>query len=164
MSDETQLLLDFLTRQRNHVLGILDDLSEEQLGAPILPSGWSCATLVRHLALDVEHYWFRCIVAGESLDFFPESSDEGPEVWRLETGETAESVLALYRDEIERADAIISAAPLDAAPAQRDQWWGEWQVPSVRFVLLHVLAETACHAGHIDAARELIDGRQWVVL
>jgi hypothetical protein len=31
-------------------------------------------------------------------------------------------------------------------------------------VLLHVITETACHAGHLDAARELIDGRQWIVL
>ena len=34
----------------------------------------------------------------------------------------------------------------------------------LRHVLLHVIAETACHAGHLDALRELIDGRQWMVL
>jgi uncharacterized damage-inducible protein DinB len=164
MSLEAEYLLGSLTRQRDHVFGILEGLSEEQLTTPLLPSGWSCASLVHHLALDVEHYWFRCIVAGESLDFFPETPDDHSGAWRLEPGQSAHSVLALYQDEIERADAIITTTSLDAAPAQLDPWWGEWDVPSLRFILFHVVAETACHAGHLDAARELIDGRQWVVL
>ena len=61
MSEETQFLLDSLDNQRDHVLGILDGLPEEQLRRPVLPSGWNCVGLVKHLALDVEHYWFRCI-------------------------------------------------------------------------------------------------------
>jgi len=73
-------------------------------------------------------------------------------------------VLAAYRDEIERSNAVIASTPLDQAPVQRDPWWGEWDVPDLRFVLLHVITETACHAGHLDAARELIDGRQWLTL
>jgi hypothetical protein len=35
---------------------------------------------------------------------------------------------------------------------------------SLRTIMLHVITETACHAGHLDAARELIDGRTWLVL
>jgi hypothetical protein len=35
-------------------------------------------------------------------------------------------------------------------------------VPDLRFIVLHLIEETACHAGHLDAARELIDGRQWM--
>jgi Protein of unknown function (DUF664) len=55
--------------------------------------------------------------------------------------------------------------PLDNAPA----WWpedlfGSWRLNDLREILLHVIAETATHAGHLDAARELIDGRQWIVL
>jgi hypothetical protein len=53
---------------------------------------------------------------------------------------------------------------LEAPPRQRDPWWGDWEVPDLRFILLHVIAETACHAGHLDAGRELLDGRQWLVL
>jgi hypothetical protein len=41
---------------------------------------------------------------------------------------------------------------------------GGWKVPNVRFIVLHMIEETACHAGHLDAVRELIDGRQWIVL
>ncbi len=39
-----------------------------------------------------------------------------------------------------------------------------WRLANLREVLLHVITETACHAGHLDAARELIDGRKWMVL
>ena len=163
MDEETELLGHFLDLQRNHVLGILEGLSEEQLRQPVLPSRWSCLGLVKHLSLDVEHYWFRCIMAGESLDLFAQSSD-GRGAWEVKPDESSEDIFNLYRDEIERANAIIATTPLSASPAQRDQWWGDWDVPNFRYIMLHVIAETAAHAGHSDAARELIDGRQWVVL
>jgi Protein of unknown function (DUF664) len=59
MDPETQLLRDFLDEQRNHVLGILEGLTDEQLQRPVLPSGWHCLGVVKHLALADEHYWFR---------------------------------------------------------------------------------------------------------
>jgi hypothetical protein len=49
MSDETRVLLQFLDTERDHVLGILEGLSEEQLRRPVLPSGWNCLGLVKHL-------------------------------------------------------------------------------------------------------------------
>jgi len=103
-------------------------------------------------------------VAGESLDFFSQPSLLDNGAWRVDPGETSEEIFALYRDEWARSNEIIRATPLDAPPKQRDKWWGEWKVPDLRFIVLHEIAETACHAGHLDAARELIDGRQWVVL
>src|SRR5438105_4362792 len=69
--DERAMLLAYLNSQRNHVLGILEGLSEEALRRPMLPSGWNCIGLVQHLALDDERFWFRTIVAGE-----PEESSE----------------------------------------------------------------------------------------
>jgi len=158
---ETEVLLGFLDAEREHVLGILEGFSEEQLRRPVLPSGWSCLSMVRHLALDDEHYWFQCVVAGESFDSVP-----GDNAWQLEPGETAEDIFALYRDEIARSNAIIAATPLLAPPRQLDPRWGEWgkRFTDLRFVMLHVLKETATHAGHLDAAAELLDGRQWIVL
>ena len=63
------------------------------------------------------------------------------------------------------ADAVIRATPLDTPPA----WWpadlfGTFRLLDLREVLLHVITETACHAGHLDVARELIDGRTWLIL
>jgi uncharacterized protein DUF664 len=55
---------------------------------------------------------------------------------------------------------------MDAAPRRPDPEWAKWGMdyPDVRSVLMHVITETAVRAGHLDAVRELIVGRQWVVL
>ena len=158
---ETKTLLASLNAQRRHVLGILEGLSEEDLRRPVLPSGWTCLGLVRHLALDVERFWFRGVVAGQPIDL--DRSDD--DVWQIGPDEPADSVFDLYRNEIELANAIVAATPPDAAPT----WWPEELFPNFRMndlreIVLHVITETACHAGHLDAARELIDGRTWVVL
>ena len=163
MDPEAELLRDFLDEQRSHVLGILEGLTDEQLRRPVLPSGWHCLGMVKHLALADEHYWFRNVVGGESFGFFP----EGPNAeWQLGPGESADDVFGLYRDEIERSNTVIAGTALDAPPRQPDPRWQEWGIdfPDLRFIMLHVIKETACHAGHLDAARELLDGRQWIVL
>src|ERR1700735_1006631 len=64
---EREALLEWLGDQRNHVLGVLRGLSEEKLRQPVLPSGWSCLALVRHLAVDDERFWFRAVAAGGHL-------------------------------------------------------------------------------------------------
>jgi hypothetical protein len=89
---------------------------------------------------------------------------EGAEAWQVGADTPAESVLGLYRQEIGRANEIIAATPLDTPPARWPEEWSSWRLADLREVLLHVITETACHAGHLDAARELIDGRQWMVL
>lgn len=77
----------------------------------------------------------------------------------------AETVLDRYRHEASLADSVIAATPLDAPPA----WWPEEMarhLPSrdLRQTILHVVTETACHAGHLDVVRELLDGTSWLVL
>ena len=67
VTKESQALFSCLADQRNHVLGILEGLSDEDLQRPLLPSHWTCAGLVHHLAIDVERFWFRAVVAGEPL-------------------------------------------------------------------------------------------------
>ena len=131
---------------------------------PVLPSGWSMLGLLQHLAVDVERFWFRAVVDAERpvVDWLERNVEDA---WQVGSLVAAESVIDSYREEIARADKIIAATPLDAGPA----WWpesmfGGWRVDSVREIVLHVITETACHAGHLDAARELVDNRQWLVL
>lgn len=164
MTTEAQLLQGSLAQQREHVLGIVEGLSEEQLRRPVLPSGWSCLGLVNHLAVDVERFWFRAVMAGEqnAWEGFGESSGSA---WEVELGTAPETVLALYRDEIDLTDRVIEATSLDTAPAAwPDDLFGDFKLPDLRSIALHVITETACHAGHLDAAREILDGRQWLVL
>jgi uncharacterized damage-inducible protein DinB len=161
MSSEGKALLESLADQRRHVLGILEGLSEEDLRRPVLPSGWTCLGLVHHLALDIERFWFRSVLAGEPT----ETGKDAVDAWQVGPDVPAETVLNLYRREIELADAMISATDLQTAPA----WWpddlfGSFRLNDLREIMLHVIAETACHAGHLDVVRELIDGRRWMVL
>lgn len=158
---ESKTLLSYLSAQRRHVLGILEGLDEEALRRPVLPSAWTCLGLVQHLALDVERFWFRCVVAGERAAIDGLVGD----AWHVGAEVPAEAIFDLYRQEIDRANAIIANTPLDAAPA----WWppdlfGDWRLHNLREIMLHVITETACHSGHLDAVRELIDGRRWLVL
>jgi uncharacterized damage-inducible protein DinB len=161
---ERSMLLRYLDTQRQHVLGILDGLDDEALRRPVLPSGWSPVGLVNHLSLDVERLWFRAVVAGdaEAVDEVRSSTSDG---WQVDNAIPAADIVATYRREIELADAILVGASLEAEPS----WWpeddfGDWRLQNVRDVLLHAITETACHAGHLDAARELLDGRLWLVL
>ena len=157
INGEKRALLAVLTNQRDHVLGIVDGLPDEALRRPVLPSGWSCLGLVRHLALDVERFWFRAVFAGEKVEL-----ESGDGAWQVSSDTTAQAVFDLYTQETELANALIAAADLDDAPA----WWpfDDRPAQTLRETILHVITETACHAGHLDAARELIDGRTWLIL
>jgi hypothetical protein len=164
MDRERLVLLDQLASERRHVLGILDGLTEEQLRAPMLPSGWSCASLVQHLALDVERFWFRQVMPGVTdLEPVPGSFADLEDAWVLGPG-PATAILDGYRVEIELADAAIAPLSLDAAPGWWPDFFGDSRMDDLREVILHVISETAAHAGHLDVVRELIDGRQWMVL
>jgi uncharacterized damage-inducible protein DinB len=154
-SREREALLEWLGDQRAHVLGVLKGLSEQDLRRPVLPSGWTCLALVRHLAVDDERFWFRAVAAGEPLPLDDETA------WQVPPGEPAEAVLDLYRREIAASDAVLAGLDLDAPPARWPDYFSGWRLRDVREIILHVITETAVHAGHLDAARELLDGRTW---
>jgi uncharacterized damage-inducible protein DinB len=160
---EIRALLTSLAGQRRHVLGILSGLDPDDLRRPVLPSGWNCLGLVQHLTLDVERFWFRAVLAGDK-DVIA-SLDGIDDAWQVAPDVQASDLLDRYREETRLVDAVVSAAAPDTPLA----WWphhlfGEPHLHTLRDVLLHVITETACHAGHLDAARELIDGRRWLVL
>jgi uncharacterized damage-inducible protein DinB len=161
VADERTVLLASLSEQRDHVLGILEGLSGEDLRRPVLPSGWSCLGLVHHLALDVERFWFRAVVAGDQ-DVI-DTLDEG-DAWQVGPQIAIGEVFALYRQEIEQANGVITTTSLDAPPAWWPAFFDTFRMHTLREIILHVITETACHAGHADVVRELIDGRRWIVL
>jgi Protein of unknown function (DUF664) len=113
-------LLEVLDLNRNHVFDILDGLTEEQLHRPVLPSSWSPLGMVKHLALDDEHYWIRCIIGGESFDWYAENGYDKDRNWEVADDEPSAGIFALYRYEIEKSNEIIKATPLDAPPRQSD--------------------------------------------
>lgn len=162
-SAERTVLLSRLNGQGDHILEQLEGLSDEQLRRSVLPSGWSCLGLVRHLTLSDERYWFEVVVGGGPLDFWPEGENAD---WLVEGNEPARQVIEAYRTATARADAIIAARRLDDPPAKPETWWSEagLSFPDMRTIVVHVLVETSVHAGHLDAVRELLDGRQHLVI
>jgi hypothetical protein len=162
VTDEKHALLACLEFQRAHVVGILAGLSEEELRREVLPSGWSALGLVQHLALEVERFWFRRVLAGETIT--ADSQGEETSAWLVAADTTPEEIFDLYGREIERANAIIESTAIDAAPAWWPDYFDGWRLDDLRGILLHVIPETATHAGHLDAVRELIDERTWLRL
>jgi hypothetical protein len=164
VTGEHALLLSRLEGCRKHIFSCLDGVPEQALRESRLPSGWVPLGLVQHLALDVERFWFACAVAGDEAAI--RSLDDPPDnAWIVSPDQSAGQILELYRQEIDRANAVIASTPLDQAP----RWWpgelfGEWRLNSHRELVLHVIIETAAHAGHLDAWREMTDGRQSSVL
>lgn len=159
-SSEIDLFIHWLDTQRSHAIGILDGLSEENLRRPITSSGWSCLGMIGHLTA-MERFWYRKVILGElgASSAIPVSIE-----WLVPDTIATEAVFASYRDEIALANSIIRATPIDAVPAWWPDFFTQWRLHNLREVLLHTMTETATHAGHLDAARESIDRRQWFVL
>ena len=83
------------------------------------------------------------------------ASGDAPYAVVFTTDEPSAEVIAFYRDQCAQSEAVLATTPLSATPLGQH---GSDEVPNVRWVVLHMIEETARHAGHLDAARELIDG------
>ncbi len=162
-SNERQVLLRYLKGQRERIFEALEGLDVDDLRRQVLPSRWTCLGLVNHLSLDMERFWFQAVIAGKQAAVEDVLGSSGSD-WDVGIEDSTEEVLLGYRRNIERADAIIATGSLDAAPAWWPDFFGSWRLDSVQEIGLHVITETAAHTGHLDAARELIDGKQHLVL
>jgi hypothetical protein len=155
---ERDMLGQYLDYQRATMLAKADGLSREQLARPHPPSTLTLAGLLYHLAL-VEENWMVARFAGrpEPEPWAGIDWDADPE-WEFRTATTLEpdQVRERYREACERSrEMAAAAADLDQpSVAERDG-----QHFTLRWVLLHLLEETARHAGHADLIREAIDGQ-----
>ena len=157
---DADALLAFLDAQRECVLAIVDGLDEDQLTTPVLPSGWTPLGLIEHLG-HAERHWFQEVALGSAAPLpWPEDppGDEDEDA-PFTTGRPPEAVFAFYRDQIGRANAVVATTPLSARPIGRHDREGTEHVTDLRTIMLHMIEETARHAGHLDTARELLDGR-----
>ncbi len=152
---EKAMLIGFLDVQRDTLLWKLDGLDDEQLRRPHVPSGLTLLGLAKHLT-DVERSWFRERVAGEDLAHLWDDADP-QRYWRIEPDDTTGNLIAAYRIECAAANAIIREHDLDSPIAAPPGWPGA-EAMTVRWVVLHIIEETARHVGHADLIRESIDG------
>lgn len=149
---EKDTLRTSLDRHRDAVLWKLDGLDDEQQRRPMTPSGTTLLGLVKHLA-SVEYGWFVGTFGGEvePLWFDPYSEED----MRTED-DTTERIVEFYGRARAAADRVIAERSLN--DLGRPAWRRDDSV-SLRWVLVHMIEETARHAGHMDIVRELIDGR-----
>jgi hypothetical protein len=156
------MLVEFLRRQRESVLAIVDGLEEEAWHRSVVPTGWTPAGLVAHLG-GAEWHWFQGVVSGKQPELPGDVDEDRPPYDPLtvvftEDAPSAE-VIDFYRSQCEESDAVLATTPLSAQPLGRHGGVNGGEPPDVRWVVLHMIEETARHAGHLDIARELLDGR-----
>ena len=147
------MLCGFLDWYRAVVARKVEDLAEDDAARVMTPSGVSPLGVVRHLAW-VERLWFQWRLAGEDVDLF--TGPDNSVTFRLQATDTVASVVAAYRAEIEQAQRVVaSVGSLDDLSARPHPIFG---LVSARWVLVHLVEETARHAGHLDVMREQLDG------
>jgi hypothetical protein len=151
-----QMLIAFLEAQRARALDVVAGLDAQQLATPVLPSGWTPIGMIEHLG-HAERHWFQEVALGsaETLPWADDSDDDGP----FTTVRPPDTVFAFYGDQIERANAVLASTPLSTPPQGRHNQGSADDCTDLRFIVLHMIEETARHLGHLDAARELLDGR-----
>jgi uncharacterized damage-inducible protein DinB len=154
MGDEKQTLIEFLGYQREALIGKLDGLDEEQARSTPTASSLSLLSLVKHSAI-WERRWFQVIVAGRRFSGeWPEGrSQEADSTFQLDDRDTIDGVVADYRRQIAASHEILETLDLDT-PCD----WPEMAEENLRWVAVHMIEETARHAGHADIIRETIDG------
>ena len=155
-TDVRRDLLECLQYQRSSVRSIVDGLSEGAWHTPVVASGWTIAGLVEHLG-NAERHWFQQVVTGSAEDL---PWDEGRPPYDPAMAFTCDrpspEVLDYYRAQCDKADEILAGVSLSDVPRGRHS---NKDIPSVRVVVLHIIEETAAHSGHLEIARELLDGR-----
>jgi uncharacterized damage-inducible protein DinB len=142
--DERELLLRWLGFLRAAVARKVEGLSDED--ARWRPDGAliSLLGIVNHLT-HVEWRWIDGGMLGRDVSKSEDEYRPGPEL-------TVDAALVAYRERARTTDAAVRAMPSLAEPCR----WGN--ETDLRWVLLHLINETARHAGHADATRELLDG------
>lgn len=140
-------LLDYL---RATIELKVEGLADDDATRAVLPSKLTTAAgVVKHVRW-VEHFWFEVVLAGRESRA-PYTMEDPDADWRVEEGETLAVLLRDYQRQCEISREILT--DLDQVVPFR----GDGTV-SARWVLTHVIEETARHAGHLDVVRELLDG------
>ena len=148
---EKESLKASLDRHRDAVLWKLEGLGDDDLRRSMVPSGTSLLGLVKHLG-SVEYGWF-CETFGRQTEPLPYEEDDPDSDMRARPDETTEDILAFYGRARAAADKAIAELDVEDTGTA---WFGE--AVTMRWALVHMIEETARHAGHVDILRELIDG------
>jgi hypothetical protein len=157
-------LLESLAAHRHFLRFTVQGLTDEQARMRPTASELTLGGLLKHVAHQ-EANWVRFIVEGTQAMATPTDAAgfaKWAEEFRLLPEETLEGVLAEYQEIARRTDELVGSLPdLDAShPLPEAPWFQPGARRSARRVFLHIVAETAQHAGHADILRESLDGQK----
>jgi hypothetical protein len=156
IADPKELLLGFLDYYRSVISRKIEGMSDADLRASRLPSGWAPLELVKHLVY-MERRWFRWGFLAEQVA--DPRGDHGPDGrWHAGPGDTPAALIAALHATGERTRGIATEANLDDVAAAGGRFSADDVRPTLAWILTYVLQEYARHAGHLDVARELADG------
>lgn len=161
MDEPKDVLLRYLQGHRDAVLWKLEGLGEREVRWPVTPTGTNLLGLVKHLAWMELGYFGECF--GRRWPDPPPweadgvSEEDNTDLWATPE-ETRADVVGLYRRAwAHTAETVAARALTDTG---RVPWWPPGRdEPTLHTLLVHVVAETARHAGHADIVREQLDGQ-----
>jgi len=160
-TDERELLLAYIAQQRDGVRNAAYGLTDEQ--ARLVPTAGSLSVggLIKHVA-NTEQGWIDTILQRDRGGSPEERESSYEDNFRLGPDETLAEVLARYEEVAQQTEAVVAGITDlgQAVPVPKGVPWfpNDVEAWSVRWVLLHIIEETARHAGHADIVRESIDG------
>ena len=161
LAGERADLLQSLAKGRYFLRYTVRDLTGEQAAQQTTASELCLGGLIKHVTL-TERQWINFILDGPSAmgNWDEASMGDWSDAFRMLEGETLAGLLEEYEQVARRTDELVAMLPdLDAAhPLPEAPWFEQGAHWSARRVLLHVIAETAQHAGHADIIRESLDG------
>lgn len=158
LGSEREALELNLDAQREGLMRKLDGLDDATARRSPTASSLSLLGLVKHSAT-WEGRWFQGIVAGRELpDGWPRVRPEPYDAdLVVDASDTVDHWLASYREQIEESRAVVAARDLSSPCARPDII-----ECNVRYVMFHLIQETARHAGHADIIRETLDGTRGI--
>ncbi len=163
LTGERADLLETLRQHRWFLTFTAQGLTDEQAASSPTASALCIGGLIKHVAT-VEQSWVRFIEHGTSaMETDPESTDyeNHAATFRMEPGETLAGIIERYNEVAAYTDRLVESVDLDLShPLPAAPWFPEGATRSARRVLVHIVAETAQHAGHADIIRETIDGQK----
>jgi uncharacterized damage-inducible protein DinB len=155
-------ILEALAAHRRFLLFTVQGLSDEQARLKPTVSELTLGGVVKHVAM-TEKQWVEFILGGpESLAMTEERMAAHADSFVLRGDETLQGVIRDYEEIARTTDALVRSLPdLDASqPLPDAPWFPSGARRSARRVFIHIIAETAQHAGHADILREAIDGQK----
>lgn len=147
----------YLKDAREHVLWKVEGLPERDQRMPLTPTGTNLLGVVKHLAGVEAEYFGMCLGRSwpEPMAFWADDAQPNDDMWAT-ADESPAQIIDLYRRVTAFADEAIAQLPLDTKA--HVPWWREPDT-TLHHLLVHMTAETARHAGHLDILREQVDGR-----